>query len=159
MIKNRKLPLVNYLKELQYEYVENHIRGLIYPKVGDRAYFERVKQGKRGVIQDVARKCKQPTLFDCMNTNLAVWGMVEGSFGFPNFIYKTDHQRDKFKTRDLLYYYCPDSAVTVLIGDEKRQGTILDVDYDNRVAFVDFDGKELAGWFTFDYITRTFAQA
>ena len=87
MIKSRNVSHSYFLDVLQQEYICAVIRKKIYPRVGDKRYYEKVAKGKKEKIEDIAYRNGLATIFESKEIYDIFWRKVVNDIGYPNFIY------------------------------------------------------------------------
>ena len=104
--KSRQLTTYQYFEVLQLEYLIAELRMRIYPTTEDRAYWNRVMQGKQRTIEEIAIKNHLPSILtdEDMRRDFEkrIYPEVKGH---PRFVYRNEEDRAKQETLDLIYYY------------------------------------------------------
>jgi hypothetical protein len=125
-IKNRDIPITEYLDILQHEYIIAGLRHKIYPKISDRAFWEKVMNGKKKKIEDICFRNKIDSIFTSEEELRRIYGLVYNESGLPNFLYKDDEQRfgiegyPGLEETDIENYYSLGSDVRIDEPDEER---------------------------------------
>lgn len=120
--KSRHLSILDFFESLQVEYIQADLRHKIYPKLKDKAYWGRVKEGKKQTIEKLAEKNSLPSIFTDIEMLRAFEKRVYRDVSYPTFTYRDDNHRMEQEYYDLRYYYNQgadvrvDSEGSVLIG-------------------------------------------
>jgi hypothetical protein len=94
-MKSRDVSTLDYLEVLQEEFICAVIRSKIYPRLSDKRHYEKVTEGKREKIVDIAKRNSLITIFDDKDEYLEYWLKTVKSFGFPNFTYNQEYNNSK----------------------------------------------------------------
>lgn len=147
MNKDRDLPITDYLDILQREYVVAEIRHKIYPKIGDKKYWEKVMIGKRKKIEDICFRNKIQNIFNDQAEKERIYLDIYSENGLPNFSYINDDQKfgkgefPGLEETDIFYYYADGADVRVDYSDRKL-GKITGKDLDRSKIFVEINNVE-----------------
>lgn len=127
--KTRNLPVYDYLRQLQKEYIVAELRKKIYPGYKDKAYYTRVMEGKEQKIEDIATRNSLPTIFTDRDLRTEIYHLVYREKGYPNFSYRDELEAESLVDLDRYYYYMNNSQVKFFIKDKMKIGTIISVDF------------------------------
>jgi len=140
--KTRDLSLLDFLDQLQMEYVVAELRAKIYKKEKDKTFWkDRVMPGKRQKIIDInERNPEAITIFSSSKEMDRVRDLVYKPWGLPNFFYRDDEQREELEIKDLLNYFAYNNEFLVRTGaSESQRCTLISVLKDNeRVTWANF---------------------
>lgn len=153
--KTRHLPITEYYKQLQREYIITELRKKIYPKIKDKNYYERVLKQKRINIEDISSRNKIPSIFNDINTKDFFYKEVYPEWGFPIFTYKDDYNQREFAPLDLQNYYMVKNDFKFKDKSNQIQfGILTEVNFKNKEAKIKYLYVDKEEWFTFDVISR-----
>jgi hypothetical protein len=143
--KSRHLSTLDYFETLQVEYIVADLRCRIYPRLKDKAFWDKVKEGKRVTIEKLAERNKLPTIFTEESMLRELEKKVYRENSYPIFTYKSEEHRYEQEYYDLLFYYNVGAEVRVSCDlDEFKIGKISR-EYipikDNHVA-ININSKE-----------------
>lgn len=127
--KTRNLPVYDYLRQLQKEYVVAELRKKIYPGFKDKAYYTRVMEGKERKILDIATRNSLPTIFTDRDLRTEIYHLIYKEKGYPNFTYRDELEAESLMDLDRLYYYMNNSQVKFFVNGKMKIGTIVNVDF------------------------------
>lgn len=151
--KSRHLSVHQLFEVLQEEYIVCELRYKIYPLVAHKEYWRCLMEKKKEKIIDISRRNSLFSIFDDKRIRLDFTNRIIPEIGFPNFIYKDDHQRLLQEKWDIHNYYLPQTKVKVYSDSNMIFGIINIIDLKERKAIIITDnGQSL----TFDLalITR-----
>lgn len=132
--KSRDLPILDYYEILQKEYIVAELRRKIYPSKRDKDYYERVMDGKREKIEDIATRNGLPSIFTDDDMKERYYDSVYGD-SFPDFVYKSDREEQQLAPKDKSNYYQEGEDFKITTGDDEfKFGTLISVDHDKEVA-------------------------
>lgn len=140
--KSRHLSILDFIETLQLEYICADLRHKIYPKLKDKAYWQRVRDGKRATIEKLSEKNNLPSIFTD-ETMLRIFEQkVYRPVSYPLFNYKDEANKQAQEYYDHLYYYSKGAEVRVDLDGEVLVGKISG-DYIpfNMAVMVMIDGK------------------
>src|SRR5215210_2726524 len=86
--KSRHLSILDFFETLQVEYILADLRHKIYPRLKDKAYWERVKLGKRATIEKLATKNSLPSIFTDKEMLSVFDKKVYRDVSYPLFTYR-----------------------------------------------------------------------
>lgn len=142
--KSRKQTVYEFFQTLQVEWIVADLRSRIYPQVSDKAYWTKVKDGKRVIIDNIAEKNFLPTIFVDSEMKRALENKVYRDKGIPSFMYKDeDHERIQ-KPLDLTYYYAKGVDVRFELYGEQRVGKVKSYVPFAATITVTFEDKDLS---------------
>lgn len=131
--KDKNQTIIEFLEALQNEYVVAELRSKIYPKQKDKRYWkDRVMQGKKDKIQQIAERNNLPTIFNDQRVKDTVYFNIYDISGFPKFVYKNDEERQELEDKDFNNYYMHNTEFKI-----DQNGTIAyikNVDSDTEIA-------------------------
>lgn len=141
--KTRHLPLCEYLKRLQLEYIVAELRRKIYPIQNDKDYYERLMKQKKASIEDISQRNYLPNIFTDNHLKKELYNEIYPEFGFPQMIYRDEEHRCKYEPLDKKYYYFQGSEFRVLIDNEIKIAIIKTVDFVKKTALLYINKKEI----------------
>src|SRR5574343_30651 len=103
--KPRKLSTYEFFEIVQVEYICCRLRAKIYTRPKDKDYWNKVAEGKRRTIEEIADRNKLPSIFSDIDVEAALRRRVFRENTYPVFVYKDENQRLTQEYWDLLYYY------------------------------------------------------
>lgn len=125
--KSRNQSLYDFLQCLQKEYVNAELRSKIYPSIGDKKYYRKVMGYKEEKIEDISMRNQLPSIFNNQDVRNDVYFEVYTNFGCPNFVYKNETEKEKFKQSDLLNYFAVGGEIKIQKEDGRIEiGIIVD---------------------------------
>lgn len=138
--KSRDLSIYQYYQVLQMEWLTADLRYRLYPKK-DKEYWNRVKEGKSKIINQIADKNHLPTIFiDDEMKRIFEFNFL-GDEGLPKFIYKNEVDKMKQEPLDLIYYYNKGSEVRYDCFGEQKIGKIANYQpFKNTIQIEDESG-------------------
>lgn len=140
--KSRHQSTFEYFEILQLEWFSADLRAKIYPRIKDKNFWKKVREGKEITIQDIATRNSLPSIFDDDQLEQALRKKVYRDESYPNFIYKNaDHQLTQ-EYYDLLYYYNQGAEVRFEVYGEMMVGKVKDYKPFSKNLTVIFEGKE-----------------
>lgn len=137
-LKSRNQSIFEFFETLQVEWLCADLRSRIYPKIKDKEYWKRVKDGKQQTIENIAEKNKLPTVFTDQDLLSALEARIYRSKGYPIFAYRNEEQRQLQEPLDLLYYYNKGVEVRCEIFGETKVGKVESYIPYNQVMQVRF---------------------
>lgn len=153
--KSRHLPILEFFENLQVEYIVADLRHKIYPKLKDKAYWNRVKDGKKATIEKLADKNSIPSIFSDSQMLSEFNKKVYRPVSHPNFVYRDENHKLEQEFYDLKYYYAQGSDVRI---DTEDRGVLIGkiskefIPYQNNLLTVTVAGK--AEQFNLKLVTR-----
>lgn len=136
----RKLSPIEYLKQLQKEYVLTKVRLAIYNLQKDLNYYSRVLAQKEADITSMAIRngFTKTVLNDCSKFDEFADGLLAD--GYPKFMYysnaKNRHAVERVEKLDFIKYYRKNVKVELI--DSKETGTVLYADFENKTVKISF---------------------
>lgn len=122
--KSRKLGIYEFFEILQIEWIVADLRLRLYPKEKDKAYWKKVRDGKRKTIDEIADKNKLPTMFNDSSLKADMESRVFRESSFPDFHYKDANNEMSQSVYDLMYYYSKDADVRCTVLGETKVGKV-----------------------------------
>jgi hypothetical protein len=122
--KSRHLPILDFYENLQVEFIQADLRHKIYPKLKDKAYWGRVKEGKRATIEKLAEKNMLPSIFTDESMLRQFEKRVYRDVSYPLFTYRDENHKMEQEYYDLKYYYNQGADVRIDIDGEVFTGKI-----------------------------------
>lgn len=119
--KSRHLSILDFFENLQVEYLQADLRHKIYPKLKDKAYWNRVKEGKRATIEKLAEKNSLPSIFTDEAMLRAFEKRVYREVSYPIFNYRDEKNRMEQEYYDIYFYYLKGADVRI----DTERGEIL----------------------------------
>lgn len=142
--KTRKLSVYEFFQILQIEWIIADLRVRIYPLETDKIYWNKVKEGKRRIIDNIAEKNMLPTIFVDDEMKRALEHKVYRDKGIPNFLYRDEENKQKQEPLDLIYYYIKGADVRFEYFGELKIGKIKSYIPPNTYCLIEYeDSKEL----------------
>jgi len=101
---SRKLSTFEFFQQIQVEFIVAALRAKIYTKAKDKIFWNKVMEGKKQTILEIAERNQLPSLFDDSDLLSFLNKRVYGE-GYPTFTYR-DHEQELAQSYfDSLYYY------------------------------------------------------
>jgi hypothetical protein len=122
--KSRHLSILDFFENLQVEYIVADLRHKIYPKLKDKAYWNRVKDGKKATIEKLAEKNSLPSIFTDEAMLRTFEKKVYRDVSYPLFTYRDENHKLEQEFYDLKYYYNKGSDVRVDVDGDVLIGKI-----------------------------------
>jgi Mg2+ and Co2+ transporter CorA len=122
--KSRHLPILDYFETLQIEYLVADLRHKIYPRLKDKTYWLRVKEGKKATIEKLATRNSLPTIFTDETMHREFEKKIYRDTSYPLFTYRDEDHKLEQEYYDLKYYYNIGSDVRIQIFEETKMGKI-----------------------------------
>lgn len=121
--KSRSLSAYQFYQILQQEWLSADLRSRLYPKK-DKEYWNKVKEGKEKIINQIAEKNHLPTIFIDEEMKRIFELQMYGIEGIPKFSYKNEADRLKQEPLDLTYYFSKGAEVRCEVYGEQKIGLI-----------------------------------
>lgn len=150
--KTRNLSAIQLFDILQQEYIVCELRAKIYPLQKHKDYWIDLMEKKKEKIIDISNRNKLFSIFDNKQLKLDFEDKIIPKIGFPNFIYRDDHQRLSQEKWDIHNYYLPKQKVSVYSSTKTIVGIIISVDFLNKKVKVLVDNNKEE--FNISLITR-----
>lgn len=136
----KKLSVYELFQILQIEWIVADLRARIYPN-DIKPYWNRVKEGKKKRINDIAEKNSLPTIFTDEEMKRILEKKVYQPQGIPVFRY-TDIEHEKMQQPlDLIYYYSKDATVRFEEFGIQKVGKIKSFVPPNDYCMVEYEDK------------------
>lgn len=139
--KSRHLPILEFFEILQVEFIMADLRYKIYPRVKDKTYWAKVKDGKRATIEKLAERNQLPSIFTDEYMLRLLEKKVYRDTGYPLFTYRNAQHKMEQEFYDFANYYFAGSDVRVEIFDESKIGKIVSYMPFYTDAIVEIDGN------------------
>ena len=140
--KSRHQSPFQYFESLQLEWFCADLRAKIYPKLKDKEFWKKVREGKKITILDIARRNCLPSIFDDDQLEQALRQRIYRPDSFPNFIYKNPEDQMNKEYYDMMYYYNSGSEVRIEVFGEMKIGFVKEYKpFDKNVSII-IDGNE-----------------
>lgn len=142
--KSRHLSTLEFYENLQVEFIVADLRHKIYPKLKDKAYWGRVKEGKKQTIEKLAERNALPSIF----TDPAMLREFEKKIyrdqSHPLFTYRDEMHEMEQSYLDLKYYYNIGAEVRVDMDGDVSVGKVSKeyIPYKDVSVFVSIKGVE-----------------
>jgi hypothetical protein len=152
--KSRHLPILDFYENLQIEYIQADLRHKIYPRLKDKAYWQRVKEGKKATIEKLSAKNNDlPSIFTDTEMLRAFEKRVYRDVSFPIFTYRDENHKMEQEYYDLKYYYNIASDVRIDLEGEVLIGKISKeyIPFNQQLS-ITVQGKE--NKYPLKYVTR-----
>ena len=140
--KNRNISILEFLKNLQYEYIIAELRHKIYPKKKDKDYYFKLMEFKKKKILDISIRNKLPNIFNDEIVKQGYYDTVYPEIGCPNFIYPTEDFRLEFEKQDAIYYYTENTDFRIEKDNKILTGILKKLM--TKIAILIVDGKEIS---------------
>ena len=122
----RKLSIYQYFEILQKEWLVVDLRCRIYSSKKDKAFWLKVREGKRVKIENIAEKNKLPTIFTDSELKKDLERTIYNDYTYPNFHYKDENHMKDQGYWDLANYYSKDSEVRFESNGEMKVGRVVE---------------------------------
>ena len=152
-MKSRHLSIVDYLDQLQKEYITADIRSKVSISKNDKEYYKTVMEHKKQKIVDISNRNSLPNIFTNNQTKELLYSSIH-RFGLPNYEYRDEYQKTRLSLKDKRNYFNQGSDVKINIGDNILIGKILKSDFTNNVALCSFRGELGDKLISFENIKR-----
>lgn len=126
IIQSRKLTTYQYFEVLQIEWLVADLRCRIFTNDKDKAYWRKVREGKKAKIESISDKNKLPNIFTDDSLKREIENRIYNEFTYPNFHYKDEEHKQAQGYWDLLHYYSKNSEVRFEHYGEIQVGNIVD---------------------------------
>lgn len=142
--KTRKQSVYEFFQTLQVEWIVADLRSRIYPQPSDKAFWTKVKEGKKQIIENIAEKNFLPTIFVDSEMKRALENKVYRDKGVPSFLYKDDNQQRIQEPLDLTYYYAKDADVRFELYGEQKVGKVKSYIPFSPTIIITYEEKDLS---------------
>lgn len=151
-MKSRKLSILEYLDQLQKEFVMYELRIKIYKNSTDIEYFKKSINLKKEKIIEISDRNQLDNIFNNNDLKKEYYLKIN-SFEGPYFEYRDFFHKKKLLEKDLFYYYYPESDIkikdkNILIGKIKT------TDFIKKICLCSIKGQEKDKYVTFNNISR-----
>lgn len=153
-MKDRHLPPLMYLNQLQLEYICSELRSKIYPSKKDKDYYRKVMSFKKNKIEDVSFKNSLPTIFTDEEVKKDFYRQIYNKQGLPNFLYRDTKNKSDFELLDIQHYYHKNSEIKLYIKDKIVFGKIINININSRLVEVSSLEEDYCGIFHMNEVTR-----
>lgn len=139
VIKNRHLPLYEYLEILQIEYLSYMIRSKVYPIEQHRNYWKGAMENIKVKIEQISERNSLCNMF----TDKNIETVIREKFYInktPSFQYRNEEFRKKWEYWDNFNYYLKNSEVRVELESETVIGKIVDYTVGFNYIYVNVEG-------------------
>lgn len=141
--KSRHLSVYQFFQILQLEWIVADLRSKIYPKKKDKEYWNKVKEGKEKIFEQIAEKNHLPTIFSDEEMRRLLEMEVYKPQGLPNFLYKNDENRGAQEPFDLTYYYSKGAEVRFDVFGEQKIGKVKSyLPYQFTIIVTSLEGED-----------------
>ena len=124
MNKSRPLSPYQFFEIVQIEYICAILRARIYKAKKDKEFWNKVADGKKVKIEEIADRNGLPSIFTDSDLSDTLTKRVYVESGSPCFIYRNDQHRLEQEYYDLFYYYNPGKEVRFLFDSEMVVGIV-----------------------------------
>lgn len=152
-MKSRHLSIVDYLDQLQKEFVSAEIRFKVSKTESDKEYFRTIMKHKETKIIDIANRNKIKSIFSDKEIKDTFYNTIL-DFGLPKYEYRDEYQKQRLINKDRKNYFNQGSDVKINIGETILVGKIKNVDFNNSVALCSFRGEGEDKIVSFENIKR-----
>jgi hypothetical protein len=140
--KSRSLKPYQYYQILQIEFIVAQLRVRLYPNQKDKDYWEKVSEGKKKTVEQIAEKNRLPTIFTDEEMRRIFELKVYREKGIADFTYRDEAHREAQEPLDYIYYFSKGSDVRFDWFGEQKIGTIKSYVPGEKVVLVtDSEGK------------------
>lgn len=122
----RKLSTYQYFEVLQVEWLVADLRCRIYVNEKDKAYWRRVREGKKAKVENIADKNRLPTIFTDDALKRELEHRIYNDYTYPNFHYKDEDHKQSQGYWDLQNYYSKGAEVRYDYFGETQVGVVVD---------------------------------
>lgn len=140
--KSRHQSTFEYFEILQLEWFVADLRAKIYPKIKDKEFWKKTREGKKITIQDIAIRNNLPSIFDDDQLEHVLRKKIYRDESYPNFIYRNHDHKLNQEYYDLLYYFNPGSEVRFEMYGEMKVGKVKEYKPFEKNVTVVLDGRE-----------------
>ena len=139
IIKDRDIPIGDYITLMQYEYISYMVRTRLWSNPLDKDKFKDIAAKKKIKIEKITSKNSIPTIFSNEKIKDQMLDSFFTEWGLPKFKYRDDYQRHGKKGRnywDRYYYYRVDRDVKVKTDEGISIGKIVAYDCDRDIVTI-----------------------
>lgn len=141
--KSRHLSIYQFFEILQIEWLVADLRTRIAVKAKDKEYWNRVKDGKRQTLENIANRNQLPTILTDSDLRSSLEQRIYNVKTHPNFHYKDENNKQLQGYWDLQHYYKIGAEVRFEQFGEIRIGTVAQFNPLERYVTVLYEGKNL----------------
>jgi hypothetical protein len=142
--KSRNLSPYQFFEILQLEWIVADLRSRIYPVLTDKSYWNKVKDGKRKIIEGIAEKNHLfSTIFTDEEMKRIYEQKVYNEKGLPTFLYKDEEHKLFQEPFDLAYYYSTGVEVRFELYEEQKVGKVKSYTPFHKEIVVTFEEKSI----------------
>ena len=152
--KSRNLSVEQLFEILQEEYIVCQLRAKIYPHEKHQQYWLELAEKKKDKIIDIAKKNRLFSIFDSKKLEQDFNKRIVPEIGFPNFIYRDDHQRLMQEKWDVHNYYSPQAKVKVYHESNQITGVIYSINFATQTITIKLDNESQNRDFDIESVTR-----
>lgn len=152
-MKSRHLSIIDFLDQLQKEYITADIRSKVSISKNDKEYYRTVMEHKKQKIMDISSRNNLSNIFSDEQSKEILYTSIH-KFGLPNYEYRDSYQKTRLLQKDKRNYFNQGSDVKINIGDKILIGKILKSDLENNVALCSFKGEFQDKLISFENIKR-----
>jgi hypothetical protein len=141
--KSRNLSLVDYMIQLQLEYVCAKLRQRIYTREIDKNYWGGVAESKKINIENISERNMLPTMFLSEEIEQDCKQKIYIGKSFPMFLYRNEDQKKKQEKWDYYYYYKFGEDFRFEINGETFMGKLKGISNDFTKLTIFVQGEEM----------------
>lgn len=142
-MEKKRLSTYQYFETLQVEYICAKLRAKIYRSRKDKTYWNKVAEGKKITIEQIADRNKLPTIFTDLDLQETLNRRVYKEDTYPNFVYRNETHKLAQENLDLQYYFYRGSEVRVDLNGEVAVGVIKKFSPYRTVILIIVKGEEV----------------
>lgn len=137
-MSNRKISFNDFFACLQREYLVAELRYKIYEKPKDKNYYlNKEILGKKKTIEEISSRNNYPNIFTDSWLRDRYKSEIYTEWGLPNFIYRSNEDRENRRPRDIVAYFHKGVEVLVKLNNgDIVDGIIFWTDLENRIVRV-----------------------
>lgn len=138
----RKLGVYDFFQTLQIEWIVADLRARIYPSDKDKAFWNKVKEGKKKRIEGIANQNQLPTIFTDEEMLRILEVRVYQSQGLPKFTYRDEATKAVQQPLDFLYYYNKGADVRFEDFGVTKVEKIKSFDLTTHIIHITYEGQD-----------------
>lgn len=140
-MSNRKISFNDFFACLQREYLVAELRYKIYEKPKDKNYYlNKEILGKKKTIEEIASRNNYPCIFTDTWLRDKYKSEIYNEWGLPNFIYRSNEDREGRRPKDIVAYFHKGVEVIVKLNSgEIVDGIVFWTDLENHTVRVKID--------------------
>lgn len=137
-MSNRKISFNDFFACLQREYLVAELRHKIYEKPKDKNYYlNKEMLGKEKTIKEIALRNNYPSIFTDNWLKERYKSEIYTEWGLPNFIYRSNEDREGRRPKDIVAYFHKGVKVLVKLNTgDIVEGVVFWTDLENRCVRV-----------------------